>query len=34
MQAVDKGEVMNWHQKDIGDILDELHSARDRSFRR
>jgi len=25
---VDRGDGMNWHQKNIGDILDELHSAR------
>jgi Ca2+-transporting ATPase len=28
MQTVDRGEGMNWHQKDIEVILDELHSYR------
>jgi Ca2+-transporting ATPase len=28
MQAVDKGEDMNWHQRDIEDILEELQSSR------
>ena len=28
MRAVDKWEGMNWHQKDIEEILDELNSSR------
>jgi Ca2+-transporting ATPase len=27
MRAVDRGEGMNWHQRDIEDILDELRSS-------